>query len=396
MALFAFDGTWNQAKDNDTEYRNTNVRRFFDAYHANSANVRDCYKAGVGTRLGVLGRVIGGGFGAGELVRLNEAFDQLCLAWSDGDRTIDIVGFSRGAATTLDFCHMIQDRGICKPGTGTVIERAPQIRFLGVWDVVAAFGLANLGATDLNIGHHLRLPRSQLRYAFHALALDERRPSFMPTRLAGAYEVWFRGVHSDVGGGNTNVGLNDIALAWMMNKAKAAGLPITDDDISALHPDPTAAPHLDPNLFLNIRYVTAVDRVHHSVQPFEGCIVPPATCPIETEGDEKTARELGINPMEVLPADARDRVTALIAIAEQTAQQLDFPLAGVRDALVTLIQGRIPLVTDDASLVKAKKATVRLVAETIRNATKRQFHAVNEFFLTEALFDLRPLFPYTD
>jgi len=396
MPLFAFDGTWNQAKDNDVEYRNTNVRRFFDAYHANSGNARDCYKAGVGTRLGIVGRVIGGGFGAGELVRLNEAYDQLCLAWADGDQTIDIVGFSRGAATTLDFCHMIQDRGVRKPDTRTVIERAPQIRFLGVWDVVAAFGLASLGATDFNIGHHLRLPHSQLKCAFHALALDERRPSFLPTRLAGAYEVWFRGVHSDVGGGNTNVGLNDIALAWMMNKAKAAGLPISEANISALHPDPAAPPHLDPNLLVNIRHISAVDRVHRSVAPFQGCANPPGTCAIESEADGKTAKDLGIDPMEVLPPDARDRVIALVDTAEQTAKQLDFPLDGVREALVTLIQGRIPLVADDASLIKAKTATIRLVAEIIRNATKRNFHTVNEFFLTEALFDLRRLFPYTD
>src|SRR4051812_45515545 len=122
MALFAFDGTWNQAKNDDSEYRNTNVRRFFDAYHANTGNTHDCYKAGVATRLGVVGRIVGGVFGAGELVRLNEAYDQLCLAWAEGDQVIDIVGFSRGAATTLDFCHIIQDRGIRKPGGDTVVE----------------------------------------------------------------------------------------------------------------------------------------------------------------------------------------------------------------------------------------------------------------------------------
>ena len=71
------------------------------------------------------------------------------------------------------------------------------------------------------------------------MALDERRPSFLPTRLPGAHEVWFRGVHSDVGGGNTNRGLNDIALKWMLSKAKGASLPIADEDILALQPDPT-------------------------------------------------------------------------------------------------------------------------------------------------------------
>jgi hypothetical protein len=396
MALFAFDGTWNQAKNDDDEYRNTNVSRFFDAYHAHTGGARDCYKAGVGTRLGVIGRIVGGVFGAGELVRLNEAYDQLCLAWADGDQVIDIVGFSRGAATTLDFCHIIQDRGIRKKGTDIVVERSPQIRFLGVWDVVAAFGLANLGATDLNIGHHLLLPKQALKFAFQALALDERRPSFLPTRLHGAYEVWFRGVHSDVGGGNANRGLNDITLAWMMHKAKAAGLPITDADISALRPDASTPPRLDPNLRLNVRLVSAVDRVHYSVAPSDGCSNPPATCPIEAEGDERVARPVGVEPVEVLPQEVRARISALVGTAEQTAHQRNFPLAGVRESLFTLIQGRIPLVTDDTLLLQARKATVQLVVEMIRGATEKNFHALNEFFLTQALFNLRPLFPYTD
>ena len=50
----------------------------------------------------------------------------------------------------------------------------------------------------------------------HAMALDERRQSFSVTRIKGAYEVWFRGAHSDVGGGNGNAGLNAIAAAWML------------------------------------------------------------------------------------------------------------------------------------------------------------------------------------
>ena len=45
----------------------------------------------------------------------------------------------------------------------------------------------------------------------------------MVTRLSGASEVWFAGVHSDVGGGNGNLGLNDIALRWMALKAPGGG-----------------------------------------------------------------------------------------------------------------------------------------------------------------------------
>jgi hypothetical protein len=67
---------------------------------------------------------------------------------------------------------------------------------------------------------------SSARHAFRALALDERRSNFVPTSLDGAYEVWFRGVHSDVGGGNTNLGLNNITLRWMARKALFAGVPV--------------------------------------------------------------------------------------------------------------------------------------------------------------------------
>ena len=42
---------------------------------------------------------------------------QSCGAWAAGDRTIDVIGFSRGAATTLDFCYRIQKDGIRRPGT---------------------------------------------------------------------------------------------------------------------------------------------------------------------------------------------------------------------------------------------------------------------------------------
>ncbi|MCC7243308.1 MAG: DUF2235 domain-containing protein [Acidobacteria bacterium] len=168
MALYAFDGTWNEAKKGeDPRYRNTNVVRFFEAYHKRSGR-DDFYVEGVGTRFDAVGKVLGGVFGLGVLPH-----------------------------------------------------------------VVAAFGIANLGNTELNIGHHLSLPRASLQYCFHALALDERRTSFLPTRLPGACEVWFRGVHSDVGGGNGNRGLNDIALAWMMRKAQGAGLPIAEEDVAA-------------------------------------------------------------------------------------------------------------------------------------------------------------------
>jgi len=73
-----------------------------------------------------------------------------------------------------------------QPTTNTVVEPAPQIRFLGLWDVVPAFGAGFLGNTLLNFGHNMRLPPSGFRSCFHALALDEKRLSFIPIRLPGA------------------------------------------------------------------------------------------------------------------------------------------------------------------------------------------------------------------
>jgi hypothetical protein len=397
MALYAFDGTWNSVKDGeDPHYLNTNVVRFHDAYHRQS-QAHDFYVAGVGTRAGVAGRAIGGAFGLGELSRLDEAYDRLCQNWAAGDHVIDIVGFSRGAATTLDFCHIIQSRGIRRPGTGGVVESAPQIRFLGVWDVVGAFGPAFLGNVALDIGHHLSLPRSGLQYCFHALALDERRPSFLPTRLAGAYEVWFRGVHSDIGGGNGNHGLNDITLKWMLSKAKAAGLPIAGADIAALAPDPAAVPQPAIKLAFDLRVVSAVDRRHHTANPRAPWTSAPATCPIETAADEQTAAELGVKGIETLALDERRRVLALWETAQAVAQQKDVSIDEAKDALLTLFQGRVMLIGNDAQLAQGQQAAARLVASMIQGAASRGYNTkVPEFFLTEALFKMPRVFPLTD
>ncbi len=391
--LVAFDGTWNTKKDNDTEYRNTNVCRFFEAYHANSRGPHDIYRAGIGTRFGVAGRLVGGAFGAGELPRLNEAYEHVCRAWDEGDRAVDIIGFSRGAATALDFCNLIQERGIRRPGSETVIEPIPSIRFLGLWDAVAAFGLGFLGVQELNLGHHLSLPRERLEYCFHAMALDERRLSFLPTRLPGAYEVWFRGVHSDVGGGNANRGLNDIALQWMMRKAQAAGLPILDDDIAALRPDPSARPKLD-QLSLDVRLIAGVDRLHYTVKPLPGACSPPGTCAIETEDDER--RATNVAAVIVYPIDVRGRIAALVAQADATAKAAGYALGESRDALVTLIQGRVPLITTNQEMEKARDATTRLVSRMVRVARQNSWPALNEYMLTNALYYLRPLYPFTD
>ena len=225
MALYAFDGTWNREHSDADIARNTNVRRFFDLYEG----TRNVYVAGVGTRLGLLGRIAGGFFGLGGFSRLNDMYRSLCANYVAGHTRINLVGFSRGAALALDFANLIAKRGIVD-ARGGVVTRQPVIDFIALFDVVGSFGvpmsLGPLKFQEWNIGHNLKLPTTiPVSNCYHALALDERRSTFMVTRVAGAYEVWFAGVHSDVGGGNGNQGLSDISLRWMAHKAQEAGLP---------------------------------------------------------------------------------------------------------------------------------------------------------------------------
>jgi hypothetical protein len=77
--------------------------------------------------------------------------------------------------------------------------------------------------------------------SYQALAIDERRREFPPTLwtppsppVAGQtlQQVWFSGVHCDVGGGYPETDLSDITLSWMMGQATKLGLQF-DPKVSA-------------------------------------------------------------------------------------------------------------------------------------------------------------------
>jgi uncharacterized protein (DUF2235 family) len=257
MALYAFDGTWNE--DEEDEGKDTNVAKFFDAYR----DQRKFYLEGVGTRAGFIGRLLGGVAGLGARPRIREAMKQLEKNFEAGDRTVDIVGFSRGAALALHFANEVDDE----------MDGAP-IRFLGLWDVVASFGLPG---NDLNVGWHLTLPANVARCC-HAMALDERRGNFEPTRVEAPRgqttdgrleEVWFRGVHSDVGGG-ASLGLSSIALCWMIRRALANGLAIDDAELHRFealrNPNAPISENFDPKADPQ-RRIKPTDAVHESVRP---------------------------------------------------------------------------------------------------------------------------------
>jgi uncharacterized protein (DUF2235 family) len=307
MALYAFDGTNDDNRDTGSSAEavaaDTNVYRFYSAYagYAQSLGIDASYVPGVGTRFGVAGLIAGGAWGVGWLDRINDTYDALCENYLKGDRVIDVIGFSRGSAIALDFVNKVFVDGI--RNNGRIVVEQPSIRFLGLFDTVAGFGLANLGFVfaSLNAFHHLTLP-SNVEHCFHAMALDERRPSFINQRITGAYEVWFRGVHSDIGGGNKNPGLEYVALRWMLRKAIVCGLPVTEANITDanVHPEHRIKPNFFSDLSkLTWRTVRPVDTVHYAVAQHpigddEPCNDVPAACPIETIAFERSRETLPI------------------------------------------------------------------------------------------------------
>ena len=305
MALYAFDGTNQDDRDTGSGWEavaaDTNIYRFYNAYegYVSTPDVTCAYETGVGTRFGILGLAIGGAFGVGWHDRVAESYEALCAHYAK-DPIIDVIGFSRGAAIALDFVNKIFDEGIRQ--NGETIAVRPPIRFLGLFDVVSAFGVASLGGPLAGVDpiHELDLPES-VAHCFHAMALDERRTQFINRRVKGAYEVWFRGAHSDIGGGNDNPGLEYVALRWMFRKAIAVGLPVTEFNINdgAVHPELP----IEPNIFGKIspywRHVASTDLIHYAVSQHpvlagEDCNPLPAAHYVESLEDEKTRVEMPI------------------------------------------------------------------------------------------------------
>jgi uncharacterized protein (DUF2235 family) len=288
VALYAFDGTWNKERDAGEYGKNTNVVRFKDLY----TGPRFFYK-GVGTKHGKLGKLFGGAFGVGGRERVEDAMANLADQLAAGDDAVDVIGFSRGAALAVHFANVVS-AGVKVTRQGRVETVKPAIRFLGLWDVVASFGIPidiGIRFSRMNLGYKLSLP-SNVAHCFHALALDERRQAFRPTRMPSAYEAWFRGVHSDVGGGNENRALNDIAMRWMLRKALALKLPLAADCIGSActgaNGNAAIGDNLDP-IANRARGIGAKDRVHYTVTPRGAHVNPPETCSRETEASELLA-----------------------------------------------------------------------------------------------------------
>jgi hypothetical protein len=181
--------------------------------------------------------MIGGITGAGAERRIDEQFEVLARNLADGDSDIDIVGYSRGSAIARMFVHRIKTAFDELEIGDKVLISPPNIRFLGLFDTVASFGIPwNANENDFVPD----IPEF-VNNTFHAMALDETRETFGIERCLGnrnkITEVWFRGGHGDIGGNATyvnrkdevsNRARSDITLNWMLAKAKACGLPVPE------------------------------------------------------------------------------------------------------------------------------------------------------------------------
>ena len=276
------DGTWNDPGDEDDGVpAPTNVFRLFNAVDLESSETPQLtrYQAGVGTG-GPLDKIAGGtmGFGLGHDIR--DCYYWLADKYRPGDR-IFLFGFSRGAFTARSLAGVICSFGIVdregeRPLGELVqqvyrrgyrngehlppdlfVENSEEVYFLGVWDTVGALGVPDdkvlLQWLDnpARYRFHDTSLSPKVKHARHAVAIDERRGSFSPTlwkkKSKAAHddvkELWFPGVHSDVGGGYKERGLSDGALEWMMTEAEDFGLQYRPGALAQLSPNPQDVLH---------------------------------------------------------------------------------------------------------------------------------------------------------
>ena len=264
------DGTGNSAfKD-----RGTNVFKLFEALELDDRERPTdlprqvaFYDDGVGTSSNLVERLLGGAFGYGLKHNVLGLYKRLCETWRPGDR-IYLFGFSRGAFTVRTLAHLVCSHGIV-PRTQSQGEEIPtesrfddmleelwatrfsppepprgrpaEIEFVGVWDTVDAVGLPFEEISDLaNMYYRFKFPDHTLcrgvKTARQALSIDDPRRTFHPkvwTETGDTdriRQVWFAGVHSNVGGGYPKQGMSLEALDWMMAEAEQAGLRFVPTD----------------------------------------------------------------------------------------------------------------------------------------------------------------------
>jgi uncharacterized protein (DUF2235 family) len=290
IVLFS-DGTGNSS----AKLFKTNVWRMYEAVDLGpAASDRRpqiaYYDDGVGTSSFKPLAVLGGVFGYGLKRNVLDIYKYACRNYKEGD-DLYAFGFSRGAFTIRLVAALIAEQGLVTSTdegqldrlarcsyrdfrkcwlprrlqwptklarairdrfTGqrkytNAVNHKPDIRFVGVWDTVSAYGgpIVEMTRAIDNWIFPLSMPDYQLstkvQCARHALALDDERDAFHPLlwdevhenalvagkvpgeKQVGAdrlQQVWFTGMHSDVGGGYPDESLSYVSLLWMMEEAE--------------------------------------------------------------------------------------------------------------------------------------------------------------------------------
>lgn len=279
--VICLDGT-----NNEPESSHTNVARLYEMVAQNDRQI-GYYDPGVGTmgarsattRLGKFAtRVNGLALGHGVKENIEEAYRFLMQTYRKGDQVF-LFGFSRGAYTARALAGMLRTVGLLRSGAENLIPYAlklyakqgddnatdaeeeefwrvrtdfnttfgnpefpnrfaPQVQFLGLWDTVKFVGWLNWRAQLQQARWPFTRKVPNVVTGRHALALHEKRRYYAEYRFDGAElssgqrdleEVWFTGVHSDVGGTfDDDHRLADISLQWIADEARAAGLEVDE------------------------------------------------------------------------------------------------------------------------------------------------------------------------
>jgi uncharacterized protein (DUF2235 family) len=256
--VICIDGTGNEFGVN-----NSNVVRLYSVLSNDEQNQIAYYHPGLGTmgspnaisRVGKLWtKLCGQAFGYGLGGALEDSYRYLMENYSDRDR-IFLFGFSRGAYCVRALAAMIHMYGLLQKGNEPLIRyvlkmfkhknrseeyfqlggefkatfsRPCKIYFVGLWDTVSSVGWmydpVTLPFTAMN---------PSVAIGRHAVSIDEKRAAFRQNLWRGERapgqdieQVWFAGVHSDIGGGypEAESGLAKIPLQWMIENAQENGL----------------------------------------------------------------------------------------------------------------------------------------------------------------------------
>jgi len=240
---------------------NTNVYKLFNMIEDRTGKQIAYYDPGIGTDWGKITSLIAGrGFSKNIIDCYRFIFENF-----EADDNIYLFGFSRGAATVRSLSAFIHLFGILPQSRSDLIEQAfsiyrtkdkvarkkkadiflqkhhtmwCKIKFLGVWDTVAALGLPIKWISVIidkifpHKFHSFDLSES-VDFARQALSIDDERKAFHPViwnplqndqQTKRMKQVWFCGVHTDVGGGYEEEDLSNISLKWMIQEATAKGL----------------------------------------------------------------------------------------------------------------------------------------------------------------------------